>query len=123
MRADQVKDEPGSLYPTPFSQKADEDAQRFSTSAAVTPPAPQAEAVAPVPDIPDAAAETPIDVPTDQLAPAPEIDGKLPADPAPELDHDVPLDLQDSISAEPDVLCNFNADGNRAGNLPSALVT
>ena len=40
IRADQVTEEPGMLYPTPFSQKADEDAQRFGMPVApVLPPA------------------------------------------------------------------------------------
>ena len=41
LRADQVTEEVGMLYPTPFSQKAEEDAQRFSGAAEVPmPPVP-----------------------------------------------------------------------------------
>lgn len=38
IRADQVTEETGTHYPTPFSQKADEDAQRLGVSSAPTPP-------------------------------------------------------------------------------------
>ena len=70
IRQDQVVEEIGNAYPTPFSQKADEDAQRFGSSAAGEAPA-AAPAAAPASAAPSA-------------PPAPEIsvDRPLPAEPA-----------------------------------------
>ena len=77
IRADQMAEETGSHYPTPFSQKADEDAQRFNTAVPV-PPAVH-EAAAPEPAA-TAETDTVADLPLDQIS--------TPVDPA----RDVPLD-------------------------------
>lgn len=126
LRQDQVKEETGVHYPTPFSEKAAEDAQRFATSAPVPPPetetpAPEAvteeihalEAVAEAPtsDVAnavsapephdDSTADTVTDLSLDALqTPLPASDAELPADPSPTPARDVPLDLEDTPTAE-----------------------
>lgn len=66
LRADQVAAETGTYYPTPFSQKADEDAQRFADSATVLSPA--APVKPPAPDAP-AAPVTPPEPLRNEVAP------------------------------------------------------
>ena len=115
LRADQVKEETGSYYPTPFSQKAEEDAQRFAASQAIQTPAaaPEAEAAVPASDVEAAsdapAAATPVDdsadtvtdLPHDHLlTPEPAADVALPTDSAPEPARDIPLDLGGGATVE-----------------------
>ena len=85
-REDQITEELGNLYPTPFSQKAEEDAQRFATSAA-------APGVAPAPEPEMEAARVPV---MDDAPPVVE----TPAAPTTELERDIPLDLVESATSE-----------------------
>ena len=109
IRADQVVEETGSYYPTPFSQKADEDAQRFGSPAAeptatiapepvtdfVTPPEPAAGEPTPEPS----AAPSSVEAPTPSF-----IDHPLPTleapEPAAEPVRDMPLDPSEPPRAE-----------------------
>ena len=95
MRQDQVEEQVSHLYPTPFSQKAEEDAQRLGIGEIPSAPAP-VENLAPPAAAPVAEPETalPADEPAAEQTPA---DGA----PAPATDReeapvvrDIPLDLE-----------------------------
>ena len=76
IRQDQVVEEIGHAYPTPFSQKADEDAQRFGSPAAGEAPA-AAQVAAPEPVAPGAPPESEVSV--DRPLPAePKVEDVLP---------------------------------------------
>ncbi len=97
IRPDQVIEETGTYYPTPFSQKADEDAQRLGVPSAPTPPA---EAVASESPAAHAAEEAPQASFTDQPlsgveATAPTAEAEAPAHTA----RDIPLDLGEPAQA------------------------
>ncbi len=98
IRPDQVIEETGTYYPTPFSQKADEDAQRLGVSSAPTPPAetaPVPEPVASESAVTPAAEEVSQASFTDQPLPvaeaptAPVVEMETPAAPG----RDIPLDM------------------------------
>lgn len=101
MRKDQVVEEIGSAYPTPFSQKAAEDAERLGAVAPVAPPAPEDAPGSFSPAEPAAEAAL-----ADALAPASEPEASLtpieeesetPAEPA----RNLPLDF-DETPAQPE---------------------
>lgn len=117
MRTDQVSEEVGIAYPTPFSQKAEEDAQRLGMSAAAAPvaPAPEAAVEAPAPEV-EAAAVIPEPVQEEtsdesfgavfeeSASPAPVTEeaplAEMPvAEEAPA--RDLPLDLAETFGTEP----------------------
>ena len=118
IRADQIVEETGTLYPTPFSQKADEDAQRFNISSV---PAPQTEPT-PTPELVANVASTAVAdaVPTESPAAPVVEDGpsqvivadQLPApvelpglgdefDRSDVLGRDIPLDPDENLPTEP----------------------
>ena len=114
IRADQVVEETGTLYPTPFSQKADEDAQRFGASPAPVAPeakaAPTPEPVADITPTPEPVVHaSPVEEPAapeavEEVAPTPFVDHPLPASEteAPVVPiRDVPLDLDEPRTVEP----------------------
>ena len=76
IRPDQVIQETGSYYPTPFSQKADEDAERLGVPVAAVPAEPVAE-VAAVSQ--PAEEETPVAPEAEQFQPAALVDQSLAA--------------------------------------------
>ncbi len=99
IRADQVTEETGTHYPTPFSQKADEDAQRLGVSSAPTPspePAPPASEApaAPVEETPQASFTdqplSPVEIP------APTVETET----VEKTVRDIPLDLEETAPAE-----------------------
>lgn len=104
VRADQTEDQISHLYPTPFSQKAEEDAARLgvgevptaATPVAETAPATAAEPQASAPPVSPTDHPLPADEPTTAEMPsaevsAPVVAGELPAEPA----RDIQLDLDD----------------------------
>ncbi len=108
IRPDQVTEETGTYYPTPFSQKADEDAQRLGVSSAPTPPAepaPEPDAVADEGFAADPVAEEVpevsfIDQPLPVAeAPVPLVEMETPAAPA----RDIPLDLTEPSAPTGDI--------------------
>ena len=82
IRQDQVVEEVGNAYPTPFSQKADEDAQRFASPAAGEAPvaAPPAAPEAAAPSAPTIAFDRPLSAAPVPAEPVPEAAVVLPAE-------------------------------------------
>ena len=102
IRPDQVTEETGTLYPTPFSQKADEDAQRFGKPTATVLEAEVAPAPEPVVSTPPVEPSAPpvaeVVVPTpftDQLLDQTEAETLAP------LVRDLPLDLESAAPVMP----------------------
>ena len=144
IRPDQVIEETGTLYPTPFSQKADEDAHRFGVSAT---PASQAEpepasevipqmamAAEPVPDehpaeppaapaVGEAGIASLIDHPLPTAdAPKPAMETVTPLEPA----RDVPLDLGEAapvapVLPEPSAVAKDDAAAVTAAETPATV--
>ena len=116
IRQDQVVEEIGHAYPTPFSQKADEDAQRFGSPAAGEAPA-AAQVAAPEPVAPAAppAPEISVDRPLPVEDVAPEAAVVDPPAPEDETGEDAPgeefanLFVEESVPAR-DIPLDFGGD-------------
>lgn len=95
IRGDQVTEQVGTYYPTPFSQKADEDAARFGTPKSV-PDAAVTEAKASEPAVEELAppAEAKVEIPED-TTPEPPVHAEVVEEPV----RDIPFD-QDASASE-----------------------
>ncbi len=99
MRADQTEEQISHLYPTPFSQKAEEDAQRLGVGEvpANVPPVAEAAAVAPAVEPAAAAHALPADHPLPvEEPPSAEVPALVSTEEAPAGSiHDIPFDLEE----------------------------